>query len=188
MVAALCCDHNTSWATFEILLLQLYCKKKKWNAIVVVWLWYSSHFYFTKKRRHDGWRNSSSHLFNSDKTTNSTQIWYHLWNLNPGQSLVGFPIPNSRIPHSTSKIFPDFGFHKQRFPAVWNLDSLTWHDSALCPCCSPLLKVHETGYRYSTYAPFLLKQHQPKQLHLFHQLSFEMLYLSELVPKTLHGE
>ena len=102
--------------------------------------------------------------------------------------LVGFRNPNSRIPDLTSKIFPDFGFHKQRFPGVWSLDSLTWHNSALCPSCSPLLKVHETGYKYSTYAPFLLKQHQPKQLHLFHQLSFEMLYLSELVPKTLHGE
>ena len=121
----------------------------------------------------------------------SLQFWipYHGFRIpSTGfQLLVGFRNPNSRIPDSTSKIFPDFGFHKQRFPRVWNLDYLTWYDSALCLSCSPLLKVHETD-KYSTYAPFQPKQYQPKQLHLSHQLSFEMLYLSELVPKTLHGE
>ena len=38
------------------------------------------------------------------------------WNLDSKfQSLVGFRIPNPRISDSTSKIFSDFGFHKQKF-------------------------------------------------------------------------
>ena len=45
------------------------------------------------------------------------------WDLDSGfQSLVGFPIlkavfriPKPRIPDSTSKNFPDSGFHKQNF-------------------------------------------------------------------------
>ena len=59
------------------------------------------------------------------------------WNLDSGfQSLVGFPIlkavfripkprtPDStgkisRIPDSTSKNFPDSGFHEQKFPGFW---------------------------------------------------------------------
>ena len=50
------------------------------------------------------------------------------WNLDCGfQSLVGFQIPctvfrilKPRIPESTCKIFPDFGFHKQKFSGIRN--------------------------------------------------------------------
>ena len=40
---------------------------------------------------------------------------------------LGFWIQNvSGIPDSTSKIFPDLGFHKQKFPGFLNLDSITY--------------------------------------------------------------
>ena len=50
------------------------------------------------------------------------------WNLDCGfQSLVGFRIPctvfrilKPRIPDSTCKILPDFGFHKQKFSGIRN--------------------------------------------------------------------
>ena len=50
------------------------------------------------------------------------------WNLDSGfQSLVGFRIPcivfrilKPRIPDSTCKIFPDFGFRKQKFSGIRN--------------------------------------------------------------------
>ena len=43
----------------------------------------------------------------------------------------GFWIAKPRISDSMSKIFPDFVFHKQRFPGFWNLDSFTVGDSVL---------------------------------------------------------
>ena len=101
--------------------------------------------------------------------------------LDSGFQSLGFQIPWVRFSqtlYSTSKDFPDSGI---RIPLHWVIQF------SASPPYSPLLEVHETD-KYSTYAPFLLKQHQPKQLHLSHQLWFEMLYLSELVSKTLHGE
>ena len=57
------------------------------------------------------------------------------WNLDSGfQSLVGlripcviFRIPTPKIPDSTSKTFPDFGFHKHIFPEFRN----PLHESSL---------------------------------------------------------
>ena len=58
------------------------------------------------------------------------------WNLNSGsQSLLRFRIPwavfripKPRIPDSTSKIFPESGFHLQKIAGVLNLDSFSWDD------------------------------------------------------------
>ena len=45
---------------------------------------------------------------------------------------LGFWIQNvSGIPDSTSKIFPDLKFHKEKFPGFLNLDSITWGDLML---------------------------------------------------------
>ena len=61
------------------------------------------------------------------------------WNLDSGfHLLVGFRIPgavfwipNSRIPHSTSKISPNSGFQKQKFPGFLNQNSLTEGEKVL---------------------------------------------------------
>ena len=36
------------------------------------------------------------------------------------------------FPDSTSKIFLDLGFHKQKFYGFWNPDSLTIHGAKTC--------------------------------------------------------
>ena len=42
---------------------------------------------------------------------------------------LGLWIQNvSGIPDSTSKIFPDLGLYKRKFPGFLNLDSITWGD------------------------------------------------------------
>ena len=38
-------------------------------------------------------------------------------------------MPKPRVPNSTSKIFPDFGFHKQKFPGFRNPNCLTRGES-----------------------------------------------------------
>ena len=60
-----------------------------------------------------------------------------LWNLDSEfRSLGGFQIPwavfwipKPKISDSTSKIFPDFGFHKQKFLGFRNPNSLTCHEN-----------------------------------------------------------
>ena len=64
-------------ATFEILLLQQKCDSSRRIMILLSFL-------IHQKRRYDGRKNSGNHLFNLDKTTSTTQIWYHLWDFNPG--------------------------------------------------------------------------------------------------------
>ena len=46
-------------------------------------------------------------------------IFLKNWNLDFGfQLLVGFRIPKTRIPYSTSEFVPDSGFFKQNFPSL----------------------------------------------------------------------
>ena len=42
-----------------------------------------------------------------------------------------FWIPNPMIPDSTTKIFPDSIFHKQKVSGFRNRDSVTWGEQAL---------------------------------------------------------
>ena len=94
--------------------------------MIMIQLSFSSH----QKRRHDGWKNSGNHLFNSDKMTNSIQNnmvsslgfvpWPHWWELN------AFSTPHAR----ESKTVFDSGFHIMD-SGFQVLDSNCWWDSGI---------------------------------------------------------
>ena len=93
-------------------------------------------------------------------------IFLKNWNLDFGfQLLVGFRIPKTRIPYSTSEFVPDSGFFKQNFPSLHS--SNTHHASevkalcitAHCYTCSSDTDATYVKARKITKAPWKRTQH-----------------------------